>query len=375
MTPPGSPHSKKLAPSTRKKEEHSTIRQGPDCIPRLSSRFGTLPVPKQNRFLHPQSPSEPHRNNHWPPRSQPSASSTLYPDMHPAERPDSADPIRARTTLGDFELTISPTASTSSTAAPCSASSPNPSGKRAPADDQNRILLGLNTVIVRTGQHTIAIETGIGNKLPPKLNEIYGATSSYCPHLRGRRRSAPKKSTSSSTPTSTSTTAAGTPPALPTAASSPPSPTLATSPIAAKSHTATCNSSATPSATSPTTTIPSSPSGQMTLLDTAAPARSEIVPGISVECFPGHTAQTPSAIHIESAGQRTPATSPTSSPPRPPRHHLGHGLRPRPRRLHRRAQALLLARHPRDWLVLFTHDHHTPLARIALNEKGKPVLV
>jgi hypothetical protein len=30
---------------------------------------------------------------------------------------------------------------------------------------------------------------------------------------------------------------------------------------------------------------------------------------------------------------------------------------------------------PEEWLVLFTHDHDTPMARVALNEKGKPVAV
>ena len=30
---------------------------------------------------------------------------------------------------------------------------------------------------------------------------------------------------------------------------------------------------------------------------------------------------------------------------------------------------------PENWLVLFTHDHATPMGRIGLNEKGKPVLV
>ena len=30
---------------------------------------------------------------------------------------------------------------------------------------------------------------------------------------------------------------------------------------------------------------------------------------------------------------------------------------------------------PEQWLVLFTHDHDTPMARIALNDKGKPVVV
>jgi hypothetical protein len=30
---------------------------------------------------------------------------------------------------------------------------------------------------------------------------------------------------------------------------------------------------------------------------------------------------------------------------------------------------------PEKWLVLFTHDHQTPMARIGINEKGKPVVV
>src|SRR6201996_1060084 len=44
--------------------------------------------------------------------------------------------------------------------------------KRIPADDQNRILLGLNTVVVRTGKHTVVIETGVGNKQTAKMKEI-----------------------------------------------------------------------------------------------------------------------------------------------------------------------------------------------------------
>jgi hypothetical protein len=30
---------------------------------------------------------------------------------------------------------------------------------------------------------------------------------------------------------------------------------------------------------------------------------------------------------------------------------------------------------PENWLVLFTHDHLTPMARIGLNEKERPVVV
>ena len=44
--------------------------------------------------------------------------------------------------------------------------------KRVPADEQNRILLGLNTAVVRTGKQTVVIETGIGNKQSAKMREI-----------------------------------------------------------------------------------------------------------------------------------------------------------------------------------------------------------
>ncbi len=45
--------------------------------------------------------------------------------------------------------------------------------KVAAADEQNRVTLGLNCVVVRLGGKTVLIETGFGNKLPPKLKAIY----------------------------------------------------------------------------------------------------------------------------------------------------------------------------------------------------------
>jgi len=40
-------------------------------------------------------------------------------------------------------------------------------------DEQNRLGVGLNSLLVRTGHHTVLIETGAGNKLPEKLVRIY----------------------------------------------------------------------------------------------------------------------------------------------------------------------------------------------------------
>jgi glyoxylase-like metal-dependent hydrolase (beta-lactamase superfamily II) len=46
--------------------------------------------------------------------------------------------------------------------------------KRAPADDRNRILLGLRPLVVRTPDHTVLIDAGIGDKMTAKDTEIYG---------------------------------------------------------------------------------------------------------------------------------------------------------------------------------------------------------
>jgi glyoxylase-like metal-dependent hydrolase (beta-lactamase superfamily II) len=45
--------------------------------------------------------------------------------------------------------------------------------RRAPADERNRIALGLRPLLVRTGRHTILIDAGAGDKYGPKELEIY----------------------------------------------------------------------------------------------------------------------------------------------------------------------------------------------------------
>ena len=107
-------------------------------------------------------------------------------------------------------------------------------------------------------------------------------------------------------------------------------------------------------------------SGQMTLLDGAA----EILPGISVEPWPGHTAHM-LAVHLESGGQHACYLGDLI----PTNHHLdptwvmGYDLDPLTCIANRKR---FLARAiAEQWLVLFTHDHQVPAAHITLNEKGK----
>ena len=40
-------------------------------------------------------------------------------------------------------------------------------------DEKNRILLGLNILLIRTGEHNILVDTGCGEDLSPKLAEIH----------------------------------------------------------------------------------------------------------------------------------------------------------------------------------------------------------
>jgi glyoxylase-like metal-dependent hydrolase (beta-lactamase superfamily II) len=56
--------------------------------------------------------------------------------------------------------------------------------KRVPADENNHVPTGLNSIVVRTGHRTLLIETGIGNKLPDRLIKIYGQPAQLIDNLQ-----------------------------------------------------------------------------------------------------------------------------------------------------------------------------------------------
>src|SRR5277367_88871 len=79
-----------------------------------------------------------------------------------------------RTTLGDFELTIISDGTYFLDGGAFFGVIPKTMwSKKVIADEQNRVDAGLNSLLVRTGEKNILIETGIGNKLPDKLVQIY----------------------------------------------------------------------------------------------------------------------------------------------------------------------------------------------------------
>jgi len=282
--------------------------------------------------------------------------------------------VRARTTVGDFELTVCTDGTYLLDGGAMFGVVPKPLWqKRMPADDQNRILLGLNTAVIRTGKHTVVIETGIGNKQAQKMREINGNQELLPASLAAAGVGTDEVDVVINTHLhfdhcGWNTTLQPDGSVLPTF---PNARYFAHRGEVEHGHLQLDRDRV--SYLSPNYD-PLVQSGQMTLLDNEDIRRGgEIVRGIRVEVFPGHTAQM-MAVHIESAGQHACYISdliPTAAH-LDPTWVMGYDLDPlstieQRKRFYERAI-------PEEWLVLFTHDHHTPMARIGLNDKGKPVV-
>ena len=238
--------------------------------------------------------------------------------------------------------------------------------RKVKADEKNRIPAGLNSVVVRTGNHTALIETGIGNKLPERMAQVYGMPAQLLQNLH----------------------AAGIAPE--------------DIDIVINTHlhfdhcgwnTFSQNGKVIP--TFPRAKYyaqegelrhgreqherdrvsyisdnydPLVESGQMQLLK----GDQQIVPGISVKVFPGHTRHM-QAVMIESGGQKACYISdliPTAA-------HLDltwvmafdlFPLETIDSRKRYYAKAI-----PEKWLTIFTHDPNTPWAYVEKNEMGRYV--
>ena len=55
--------------------------------------------------------------------------------------------------------------------------------RKMASDDKNCITSGLNSLLVRTGKETVLIETGIGNKLPDRMVKFYGQPAELLENL------------------------------------------------------------------------------------------------------------------------------------------------------------------------------------------------
>ena len=89
-----------------------------------------------------------------------------------------------RTTIGDFELTSVSDGTYHLDGGTFFGVIPKVMwGKKVQADGDNYVPVGLNSVVVRTGKQTILIETGIGNKLPERLIKIFGQPAKLLDNL------------------------------------------------------------------------------------------------------------------------------------------------------------------------------------------------
>ncbi len=292
---------------------------------------------------------------------------------HPAERPDTEELIRARTLLGDFELIVLSDGTYFLDGGAMFGVVPKPMWeKRAPADAQNRILLGTNTVVARTGSHTVVIETGIGNKLPEKLRDIYGAKEQLPAAFAAAGIRPEKVDIVINTHLhfdhcgwNTTLDAEGTV-----------APTFPNARYFA--HRGEVEHGRLQLDRDRVSYIganydPLVESGQMTLIEGGIGSVTEIVTGVSVEVYPGHTAQL-MAVNLDSNGRRACYISdliPTSAH-LDPTWVMGYDLDPVTCIAERKR--FLSRAIPEEWLVIFTHDHHAPMGHIGLNDKGKPVM-
>jgi glyoxylase-like metal-dependent hydrolase (beta-lactamase superfamily II) len=236
--------------------------------------------------------------------------------------------------------------------------------RKLPADEKNRVPTGLNSVVVRSGEKTILIETGIGNKLPEKMAKIYNQPARLLDNLA----------------------AAGI------------APEDVDIVINSHLHFDHCGWNTIRNGDKVVPTFPRATyyaqegewrharqqherdavsymtvnydplveNGQMELLN----GNREIVPGVSVEVFPGHT-ENMQAVILHSGGK----TACYISDLIPTRAHLdptwvmAFDLSPIATIDNRKryyARAI-----PEKWLTIFTHDSQIPWAHIELDEKRK----
>jgi glyoxylase-like metal-dependent hydrolase (beta-lactamase superfamily II) len=320
--------------------------------------------------------------------------------MHPARSRDDDELVRARRALGDLELIVCSDGSFLLDGGAMFGVVPKPMWqRRTPADEENRILVGANSVVVRTGSAVVLIETGIGNKLSAKLKDVFQNQERLPASLAAAGVRVDEVTHVVNTHLHFDHCGWNTTlgedgvvrPTFPNARYFAAAGELAHGRLQLDRDKV--------SYLGPNYD-PLIVSGQLTLIDpagvdgfTAEDARLrgpetlpavriqtelEIVPGVSVERFQGHTASM-LAVHVEarSHGGATERACYIGDLI-PTRHHLdptwvmGYDLDP-VRCIDERKRFLARAI-AEKWLVMFTHDHQVPTALLEWNEKGKPVV-
>ncbi|MGA2375679.1 MAG: MBL fold metallo-hydrolase [Candidatus Sulfotelmatobacter sp.] len=254
--------------------------------------------------------------------------------------------------------------------------------KKVAADEKNLVTSGLNSLLIRTGKQNVLVETGMGNKLSDRMIKFYGqpaqlltnlATAGIAPedidivintHLHfdhcGWNTIRDKNGKIA--------------PTFPRAKYYAPE---------GEWQYARKPSERDAISYIPENYDPLVQSGQMTLLK----GGEEIVPGISVKTFPGHTAhmqgviiQNPGAASHISPSQRAvghPRTACYISDLIPTTAHIdiawGMGFDLYPLQTIESKKEYYAKAMPEKWLTVFTHDPGTPWAYVEKDETGKMV--
>ena len=239
--------------------------------------------------------------------------------------------------------------------------------RKVAADERNYVVAGLNSLFIRTGSHNVLVETGMGNKLSDRMIKFYGQPAKLLDNLSAAGISphdidividshlhfdhcgwnTVRDSSGKIVPT------------FPRAKYYAPE---------GEWQYARRPSERDAISYLPENYDPLVESGRMTLLK----GGEEIVPGISVKTFPGHTAHM-QAVLVQSRGQTACYISdliPTTA-------HIditwGMGFDLYPLDTVESKKQYYAQSVPEKWLTVFTHDATTPWAYVEKDEAGKMV--
>ncbi len=272
-----------------------------------------------------------------------------------------------RSTLGDFELTVVSDGTYPLDGGGFFGVVPKSLwSKKVTADEQNRVAAGLNSLLVRTGKKNVLIETGIGNKLSEKMVRIYRQPAELLENLHAAGMAPEDIDIVINTHLHFDHCGWNTVRKDKDGKIAPTFPRAKYYAPEGEWQYARHPSERDAISFISENYDPLVESGQMTLLK----GGEEIVPGISVKTFPGHTAHM-HAVIVRSLGQTACYISdliPTSA-------HLDitwgmafdlYPLQTIESRKQYYAEAI-----PEKWLTVFTHDPQTPWAYVETGEKGK----
>ena len=236
--------------------------------------------------------------------------------------------------------------------------------KRAQPDELNRLVVGLNSVLVRAAGKTVLIETGIGNKLSEKMARNFSPQAKLLENLRAVGCEPGDVDVVINSHLhfdhcgwNTVRDAGKVVPTFPNAIYYAPRGEWEVAKLQRERDAVSYISE---------NYDPLISSGQMKLLD----GGETILPGISVENFSGHT-RSMMAIHIESDGKRVCYISDLI----PTTNHLdltwGMAFDLFPLETIENKKRFYARAIPEKWLVIFTHDPKTPAAYVEKTPEGK----